>query len=123
MLMTQNQVTPYDFEENRKNIEELLTGFEYCCNFDHIVCVNMACFETYYEEMLSELQFFNKKENLFVFYEKIKEGEDYDADKQIRFLKEKGFLCTTNCLCVGVPLSQTMKRSFKDSLKKANFVV
>lgn len=123
MLIEQDKIIVYDIEENRENIENSLTGFEYSRPFNHIVCVNMVCFKTYFEDIMSELQFFKKEGNLIIFYEEIAAGEKYDGDLQVKFLKEHGFYCTTNCLCVGVPETQTIENSMKDSLKKANFII
>ena len=123
MLMGQKQIIPYDFKENREKIENMLTELEYSRRFNYIICVNMEYLYLYKESILSEMTFFNSKESLFVFYEKIEEGKKYDVDKQVSFLKENGFLCTTNCLCVGVPFPQLVEDAFKDSLKKANFII
>ena len=123
MLIKQDKIIVYDFEESCEKIETALMGLEYSRNFSCIICINMACLETYPEDMLNELDFFKKEENLFIFYEEIKVEEKYDADKQVSFLKENGFLCTTNCLCVGVQETQTIEDSMKDSMKKANFII
>lgn len=122
MLIEQSKITVYDIEKNRENIENSLTGFEYSRSFNHIVCVNMVCFKTYFEDIMSELQFFKKEGNLIIFYEEMKAGEKYDGDRQVQFLKENGFYCTSNCLCVGVNASQLTVDSIKDSMEKAHFI-
>lgn len=123
MLIGKARVTVYDLEnKNRKKIEEKLATFTHKHYFRHIVCVNMACFEKYSQKILTELEFFNGKENLFVFYEKLKAGEEYDGDLKVKFVKELGFHCTSNCLCVGAPQTQTIEDAIEDSLRKAHFI-
>ena len=73
--MGQKQIIPYDFKENREKIENMLTELEYSRRFNYIICVNMEYLYLYKESILSEMTFFNSKESLFVFYEKIEEGK------------------------------------------------
>lgn len=123
MLIEKARVTVYDLEnKNRKKIEETLATFEYERYFRHIVCINMACFKKHGQKILSELEFLNGKENLFIFYEKLNTGEEYDGDLKVKFVKELGFHCTSNCLCVGAPQTQTIEDAIEDSLRKAHFI-